>query len=161
MTQFGLVSSIFFLSSSRQLTQVTFTISAYPISPDRLTRISPEQLTRTPAKRLTRALPDRINAYPVLYVHTRPNYFTRFFPRTFFYLPSLTQSYPAELPYPILLLIRLLLNRSYPATLPDFLTQPGNTSLHPTAYPALPNQLTQLSTLQLASPENFRIGLPP
>jgi hypothetical protein len=43
--QFGLVSSIFFLSSPKQLTRVTFTLSAYPILPDRLTRILPEQLT--------------------------------------------------------------------------------------------------------------------
>jgi hypothetical protein len=52
-SQFELVSSIFFLNSSGQLTRVTFTLSAYPISPNRLTRILPEQLARTPPKRLS------------------------------------------------------------------------------------------------------------
>jgi hypothetical protein len=85
--------------------------------------------------------------------------------------PGLIRSYPSELPYLILLPIRLLLTwpnyltwflnrsdfylpgritlpdpspdqtsayRSYPATIPDFLTRPGNTSLHSTAYLALP-----------------------
>jgi hypothetical protein len=41
-SQFELVSSIFFLNSFGQLTRVTFTLSAYPISPNRLTRILPE-----------------------------------------------------------------------------------------------------------------------
>jgi hypothetical protein len=57
--------------------------------------------------------------------------------------------------------IGLLPTRLYPATLPDFLTRSSNTSLHPTAYPALPNHLTRLGTLQLASPEDLLIGLPP
>jgi hypothetical protein len=99
-------------------------------------------------------------------------------------LPGLIRSYLAELPYPILLPIELLLTRpytvlpgritlldlfsigllptqSYPATVPDILTRPGNTSLHPTAYPALPNHLARPGTLHLASPEKFLIGLPP
>jgi hypothetical protein len=77
-------------------------------------------------------------------------------------LPGLICSYPTESCYHILLSIGLLLTwpytvlpgritlpdpfpigflptRSYPATLLDFLTRPGNTSLHPAAYPALPN----------------------
>jgi hypothetical protein len=37
-SQFGLVSAIFFLSSPGQHTLVTFTLSAYPILPDRLTK---------------------------------------------------------------------------------------------------------------------------
>jgi hypothetical protein len=105
---------------------------------------------------------------PALYVHTQLNYVTRFFSRLDCYLPSLTQSYPVELPYSTPLSIRLLFTwpytvlpsritlpdlfpiellptRSYPATLSDFLTRPGNTSLHPTAYPALPNHLTQFN----------------
>jgi hypothetical protein len=45
--QFKLVSSISFLSSPGHLTQVTSTLSAYPILPDRLTQISPEQITWT------------------------------------------------------------------------------------------------------------------
>jgi hypothetical protein len=150
-SQFGLVSSILFLNSSGQLTQVTFTLSPYPISPDRLTRFSPEQLTRTPLEHLTWALPDCINAYPALYVHTWPNYLTRFFSQSGFYSLGLTWSYPAELPYPILLLIGLLLTWSYPATLPNFLTQPGNTSLHPTAYPTLPNHLTRPGTPKIST----------
>jgi hypothetical protein len=139
--------SIFFLNSSGHLTRVTFALSAYPISIDRLTRILPEHLTQTPPERLTRLVQC---------------------------LPSLIRSYPAELSYPILLLIGLLLTQSYtvlpgritlpdmfpigllptrlyPTILPDFLTRPSNTSLHPTAYPALPNHLTRMGTLQLAS----------
>jgi hypothetical protein len=75
-SEFRLVSSIFSLSSPRQLTQVTLTLSAYPILPIRLTRISPEQLIQTSFECLTRALPGRINAYLDLYVHTPPNYLT-------------------------------------------------------------------------------------
>jgi hypothetical protein len=97
---------------------------------------------------------------------------------------GLIRPYPTESPYPILLPIRLLLTRpymvlpgritlpnlfpikllptrSYPATVPDFLARPGNTLLRPTAYPALPNHLARPGTLQLTSPENFLIGLPP
>jgi hypothetical protein len=121
--QFGLVFSIIFLNSTGQLTRVMFTLSAYPISPDRLTRILPEQLTRTPPECLTRALADCINAYPALYVHIRPNYLTRFFSRSDFYLSGLTQSYPAELPYPILLSIGLLLTWPY-TVLPGQVTLP-------------------------------------
>jgi hypothetical protein len=98
-SQFRHVPSIFYLNSSGQHTQVTFTLSAYPISPDWLTRILPKQLTRTPPERLTRALLDRINAYPTLYTHIRLNYFTRFFSQSDFYLHGLTRSYPAKLPY--------------------------------------------------------------
>jgi hypothetical protein len=58
--QFRFVSSIFFLSSRGQLTRVTFTSSAYP------------NLAQTAYPNFTRALPDHINAYPALYVHTRP-----------------------------------------------------------------------------------------
>lgn len=76
-SQFELVSSIFFLSSPGQLTRVTFTLLAYPILPDRLTWISPEQLIWSSSERLTRALPDRINAYAALYVHTWLNHLTQ------------------------------------------------------------------------------------
>jgi hypothetical protein len=68
-SQFGLVSSIFFLNSSGQLTQVTFTLSAYLISPDRLTRIPPEQLARTACSSSTRA------PYPITSMLTRPYMF--------------------------------------------------------------------------------------
>jgi hypothetical protein len=43
-SQFGIISSIFFLNSFEQVTWVTFTLSAYLISLDRLTWILPEQL---------------------------------------------------------------------------------------------------------------------
>jgi hypothetical protein len=144
--QLGLVSSIFFLSSPEQLTRVTFTVSAYPIG-------LPESCPNSLPELHPRALPDRIKS-----------------------LPGLIRSYPAELPYSILLPIRLQLTRpytvlpgriilpdlfpvgimptrSYLATLPDFLTQPGNTSLHLTTYPTLPNHHTRPGTLQLDSPE--------
>jgi hypothetical protein len=134
-SQFGLASSIFFLSSPGQLTRVTFTLLAYP----NLARIAYPIFIRAPYLSLTRW-------------HQC--------------LPGLVCSYPAKLPYPILLPIRLLLTRSYTVlpsriNLPDVLTRSGKTSLHPTAYPTLSNHLTQQGTLQLASPENFLIGLPP
>jgi hypothetical protein len=88
--------------------------------------------------------------------------------------PDRTSMYLTGLPYPILLPIRLLLNRPYtalpsritlhdlfpigllpnrpyPATLPDFLTRSGNTSLHPTTYPALPNHFTRPGTPKTSS----------
>jgi hypothetical protein len=141
-----------FINLLLEFIRTTYPGNLYPIGLPDLTRsayrILPEQLTRTPPEHLTRA-------------HQC--------------LPGLIRSYPAELPYLILLPIGLLLTRpytvspnrvtlpdlfsvrllptqSYSATLPDFLTQPGNTLLHPTAYLALPNHLTQLGTLQLPSP---------
>jgi hypothetical protein len=53
-----------------------------------------------------------------------------------------TQPYtvlPNRITLPDIFPIGLQPTRLYPATLPDFLTRPGNTSLHPTALPALPN----------------------
>jgi hypothetical protein len=76
----------------------------------------------------------------------------------------LTRAYtvlPDRITLPDLFPIGLLSTRSYPATLSNFLTRTGNNSLHPTAYPALPNYLTWPGTLQLASPKYFLIGLPP
>jgi hypothetical protein len=58
-------------------------------------------------------------------------------------------------------LVGLLPTQLYPATLPGFLPQPGNTLLHPTAYPPSPNHAIQLGTLQLTSSENFLISLQP
>jgi hypothetical protein len=75
------------------------------------------------------------------------------------YLIGLTKSCLNSLPD--LFPIRLLPTRLYPTTLPDFLIRPGNTSLHPIAHPTLPNYLTWLGPLQLASPEIFPISLPP
>jgi hypothetical protein len=70
---------------------------------------------------LIRALSNHINVYPALYVHTRSNHLTRFFSRSDFYLPDHTwPPFPASIPDPFP--IRLLTTRSYPATLPDFLT---------------------------------------
>jgi hypothetical protein len=121
-SQFRLVSSIIFLNSSEQLTQVTFILSAYLISPNRLTRIPPEQLARTPPERPTRALLNHINAYPALYVQIQPNYLTRFFSRSVFYLPGLNG-----------------------LTRPNYLTRslPDRTS----AYPIVPSHLTWLPYL--------------
>jgi hypothetical protein len=72
---------------------------------------------------LSNSSPDRTSTYPALYGLTRPNYPTRFLSRSNFYLLGLTRSYLAELPYPILLPIRLLPTRWYLAILPDFLTR--------------------------------------
>jgi hypothetical protein len=66
--------------------------------------------------------PDQTSTYPALHGLTQPNYLTRLLSRSDFYSRSLTRSYPAELPYPILPPIGLLPTKSYPATLPDFLT---------------------------------------
>jgi hypothetical protein len=94
--QFGLASSIFFLSL-------------------------PGQLTRSSSECLIRALSDRINVYLILYVHTRLNYFTRFFSRSDFYLSDRTcPPYLTSLPDPFP--IGLLTTRSYPATLPGRVT---------------------------------------
>jgi hypothetical protein len=146
LSQFRLVSLIFFLNSSKQLTRVISTLSAHPTSLDRLTRIPPKQLAWTPPNCLTRALPNHINVYPALYVHTQPNYLTRFFSRSDFYLPSLTRSYPAELPYPILLPIKLLLTQPY-TVWPDRITLPNFSPDRTFAYPIVPGHLTRLSYL--------------
>jgi hypothetical protein len=157
--QFGPASSIFFLSLLRQLTRVTFTLSAYL------------NLIRTTYPILTRA------PYPITSMFTRPyNWLTRSYPI------SLLESHPNTLPepYPITSMftwpymfipgritlpdhfpVRLPPTRLYLDTLPSFMTRSGNTSLHSTAYPALPNHLIRPGTLQLTSPENFLIGLPP
>jgi hypothetical protein len=176
--QFRPAFSIFFLSLPGQLTQVTFTLSAYlnlarttypiltrasylslirshqclPVLVISLPKSCPNTLsepypitsmfTQTDMfipSRITvpDSSPDRTSTYPTLHGLTRPNYLTRSF-------PGRTSTY-----------------RSYPATLPAFLTRPGNTLLHPTAYLALPNQLIRPGTLQLTSLENFLIGLPP
>jgi hypothetical protein len=116
--QFGLASSIFFLNSFKQLTRVTFTLSAYPISPDWLTWIMPEQLTWTPSECLTRS-------------HQC--------------LPGLIHSYPAELLYLILLPIGLLLTRPY-TVLPGQITLPDSSPNQTSTYLAL-HGLTRLSYL--------------
>jgi hypothetical protein len=114
--QFGPASSIFFLSL-------------------------PIQLTRSSPECVIRALSDDINVYLALYVHTRTNYFTRFFSRSDLYLPDHTRSpYPTSLSDPFL--IGLLTTRSYPATLPDFLTRLGYPLMHiPSSRPPLCNIL--------------------
>jgi hypothetical protein len=66
---------------------------------------------------------DQTSTYPALHGLTQLNYLTRFFFRLDFYLSSLTWSYPAELPYLILLLIRLLPIQPY-TVLPDRITLP-------------------------------------
>jgi hypothetical protein len=92
--------------------------------------------------------PDWSSTYPTLHGLTWLNYLTRSFPdQTSAYpiIPGLIQSYLAL----------------QGLTRPNYLTRLGNTLLHPTIYPALTNHLTQPSTLQLALPKNFLIGLPP
>jgi hypothetical protein len=76
---------------------------------------------RSSFERLNRALPDLIIAYPTLYVHTRPNHLTQFFSGSDFYLPDLTWSYSAKLPY-------LFFSRSN-FCLPNFTRPPYLTSL--------------------------------
>jgi hypothetical protein len=115
-SQFGLVSSILFMNSFRQLTRVTFTLWSYLISPDWLTRISSQQLTQTPPERLTRS-------------HQC--------------LPRHICSYPAELPYPILLLIGLLLTWPY-MVLRGRTTIPNSSPDRTSTYPIVPGHLTQL-----------------
>jgi hypothetical protein len=94
--QFRLVSLIFFLSSSRQLTRAAFTLSAYPISlpeshPNSLPKLHPSTLPEAYpiASMLTRpymflpdritlpdSSPDRTSIYLVLHGLTQPNYLT-------------------------------------------------------------------------------------
>jgi hypothetical protein len=164
-----------FLNLLLEFIRTTYPGNLYPIGlPESRPNNLPEQLARAPPERLTlshQCLPDLICSYPaelpymillpIRLLPTPPNYLIRFFFQSDFYLFGLTWSYPTELPYLIFLLIALLPTQSYLATLPDFLTRPGNTSLHPTSYPALPNHLTWSGTLQLASPKNFLISLPP
>jgi hypothetical protein len=118
-SQFRLVSSIFFLSSPGQLTRVTFTLLAYPIG------LSKSHLNSLPELHPS-ALPDRINTYLALYVHTRPNCLTRFISQSDFYLPDLTWSYPAELPYSVFsqsdFCLSDCIRPPYPTSLPDRVT---------------------------------------
>jgi hypothetical protein len=99
-SQFGLVSSIFFLSSPGQLTQVTFTLSAYPIGlpksrPNSLYNLHPRALHEpylivsmltwpytTFLGRITlpNSSPDRTSTHPALHGLTLPNYLTQSFP---------------------------------------------------------------------------------
>jgi hypothetical protein len=144
--QFRLIYSIFSLSSPGQLTQVTFTLSAYP----NLARTAYPIFTRAPylsTSMLTQ--PYTFKPGRITLLNSSPD-------RTYTY-PALLDQITLPDPFPI----GLLSTRSYPATLPDFLTMLGNTLLHSTAYPGLPNHLTRPGTLQLASLENFLISLPP
>jgi hypothetical protein len=130
-----------FLNLLLEFTQTTYPGNLHRISlPDRLTRISPEQLIRSSSEHFTRALPDGINAYLVKYIHTRPNHITRFFSRSDFYLPSLTRSYPAELPYPIFSRLDICLpDRTRPPH-PTFL--PGRVRLRCTQLLTRPYPIT-------------------
>jgi hypothetical protein len=113
----------------------------------RLTRVATQNLTRVATRNitwvtylshnraLTRVVPDRVN-------------------------PALPDRLPGRITLPDLFPIRLLPTRSYLATLPNFLTRLGNTSLPPTAYPTLLNHLSRPGTLQLTLPENCLISIP-
>jgi hypothetical protein len=118
------------LSLAKQLTWVTFTLSAYLIA---LSESRPDSL---PDPHLN-ALSNFINVYLALYVHTWPNHLNRFFSRSDFYL--LTRHYtvlPDRIILPDLFPIALLPTRSYPATLPDFLTRSGYPLMYiPSSHP--------------------------
>jgi hypothetical protein len=112
--------------------------------PSVLLDASPESLPKPHSSMLPRISPEHLSElYPIRLTRPYPI------------------AYSTELPYPDLFSIRLLPTRSYPATIPDFLTWSGNTSLPPNAYPPLPNHYSRPGTLQLALSENFFIGLPP
>jgi hypothetical protein len=156
-SQFGLVSSIFFLSSPGQLTRVTFTLSAYPIDlpkshPNSLPKLQPSTLSEPHLIASMLTWPYTLIPGRITLPDSSPD-------RTSTY--SAYMVLPGRITSPNLFLFGLLPTRLYPATIPDFLTRPGNTSLHPTAYWALPNHLARPGTLQLASPENLLIILPP
>jgi hypothetical protein len=120
-----------------ELIQTTYPGNLYPLGLPDLTRSAYPNLVRITYLSSTRA------PYPSLtQLHQC--------------LPGLICSYPAELHYPILLPIGLLLTCPYTVlpgriTLPNFLTQPGNTLPHSFAYPALPNHLTRPGTLKTSS----------
>jgi hypothetical protein len=130
-----------FLNLLLEFTRTTYLGNLHPISlPDRLTQILPEQLIRSSSEHFTQALPDGINAYLVKYIHTRPNHITRFFSRSDFYLPSLTRSYPTELPYPIFSRSDFYLPDR---TRPPYLTfLPGRVRLHCTQLLTRPYPIT-------------------
>jgi hypothetical protein len=115
-SQFGLVSSIFFLNSSRQYPGNLYPIDLPKSRPNSLPKLHLSALLEPYpiASMLTRpytlipdritlpdSSPDRTYTYPALHGLTRLNYLTQFFSRLDFYLPGLTWSYPIELPYPI------------------------------------------------------------
>jgi hypothetical protein len=167
-----------FLNLLLEFIRTGYPVNLYPIGlPNRLTRIPLEQLSRTPLERLTRShqcLPGLICSYPVELPYLILLPIGLLLTRPYVVLPgritlpdsspdqTSTYSVLHDLTWPNYLTPSLLDQTSaYPGTLPDFLTWPGTTSLHPTTYPALPNHLTRSGTLQLASPKNFLMGLPP
>jgi hypothetical protein len=141
--QFGPASSIFFLCLPRQLTWVTFTLSAYPIG-----------LPESHLNSLPNPHPSTISEpYPITSMFTRPyNRLTRSaylntartpYPSLTWShqcLPGLICSYPVESPYLILLPIGLLLTQPY-KVLPSRITLPD---LFPVRL--LPTDHTQLSS---------------
>jgi hypothetical protein len=90
----------------------TFTLSAYPIG------LSESRLDSLPDPR-PNALSDRINVYPALYVHTRPNHI----PDS---CPDQTSTYPAL----------------HGLTRPNYLTR--SFSDRTSAYPIVPGHFTRL-----------------
>jgi hypothetical protein len=126
-----------FLNLLLEFIQTTYPGNLYPIGLPNLTRSAYLNHARTAylnsiwvsypiASMLTRpytfisswitlldSSPDRTSTYTALHGLTWPNYLTRFFSQSDFYLPGLTRSYPAELPR-----CTQLLTQPYPITLP-------------------------------------------
>jgi hypothetical protein len=170
-SQFKLVSSIFFFNSSGQLTWVTFTLSAYLIGlpesrpnslpelhlsalpkPYPITSMLTRPYTFIPGRiTLPNSSPDQTSTYPALHDLTRSNYLTQSFSRSDFYLPGLTRSYSAGLPYPILLPVGLLLTRPY-TVLPGRITLPDRSPEWTSTYSTL-HSLTRLNYLTRSLPD--------
>jgi hypothetical protein len=131
-----------FLNLLLEFTRTSYLGNLYPIGLPDLTRSAYLNLTRTAYLNFTQA------PYPSL-------------TRSYQYLPGLICSYPAELPYPILLPIRLLLTRPY-MVLPGRITLLGlfPIGLLPIrSYPAtLPDRVTLHCTRLLIQP--YPITLP-
>jgi hypothetical protein len=135
-----------FLNLLLEFTRTTYRGNLHPIGLPDLTRSTYQNLARTSYLTFIQA------PYPSLtQLHQC--------------LPGLIRPYSAESPYPILLPTKILLTWPYTVLpgritspnrtsayliIPGFLSRPGNASLHPTAYSALPNQLARPGTLQLA-----------
>jgi hypothetical protein len=151
-----------FLNLLLKFIRTTYPSNLYPIGLPDLTRLTYPNPAQTACPNSTRApypivsiltrpyafipsritlpdpSPDQTSTYPGLHGLTRLNYLTRLFSRSNFYLPDLTRSYPAELPYPISSRSNFcLLDRirpPYPISLPGRVT-PRCTQLLTRPYP--------------------------
>jgi hypothetical protein len=134
-----------FLNLFLEFIRTTYPGNLYPIGLPDLTRLAYPNLARTAYSKSTQA------PYSSL-------------AQSHQCIPGLIHSYSAELSYPFLLPIRLLLTQPY-TVLPGRITLPDLLPielLSTRSYPAtLLDFLTRSGTLQLASPKNFHISLPP